>query len=643
MEATHLLAWGGPAGDTRELSGGAVVIGREETCEIVLDDPQISRQHARLHFVEGAVVLEDLDSRNGVRVDGDRIDSIELRSRDEFTIGQTTFHLTALGTDLTLAATVIEASTVVLDQVPTLAVSADEAPSQAVAGESIVPASLLKKAEISEQELRDLGVEVRRTEFVALGAGVGNFCWVDILRTSGVPVDDITVVGRDEHAIARYRRLCKNSQIPDHERLRSHSESCPDNIWGFPGYATREAWGELRRGHARGALAPIWGIFAEPVVDQTWTPRGGDVFEALDREEERISWGGMRLPGRIRAIRKSTDGRLLAVVSQSDDEERKHIVVSARFMHLAVGYPAIQLLPELGEFRERTGDRQQVVNAYEEHDEIYDRLGAQGGTVLIRGRGIVASRVIQRLVEERKKNKDIQIIHLHRSRLQHGNQSGRTRRRVVNQFELQPFNWPKACWGGELRRQLEDADDQERKRLLGVWGGTTTAARRDWRGMIEDGTREGWYRAEYGSVESVDLKDGKVISRVSSRLGGGGTLELAVDYVIDCTGLVAGLDRSPLLADLVETYSLPLNAIDRFKVSNDFEIETMRNGEARLYAAGAATMGGPFAAVDSFLGLQYAALRSVDAIRKQVPKRVRHLNGLYSVRQWIRWMRGVAP
>jgi hypothetical protein len=93
----------------------------------------------------------------------------------------------------------------------------------------------------------------------------------------------------------------------------------------------------------------------------------------------------------------------------------------------------------------------------------------------------------------------------------------------------------------------------------------------------------------------------------------------------------------------VETYSLPLNAIDRFKVSNDFEIETMRNGEARLYAAGAATMGGPFAAVDSFLGLQYAALRSVDAIRKQVPKRVRHLNGLYSVRQWIRWMRGVAP
>ena len=266
------------------------------------------------------------------------------------------------------------------------------------------------------------------------------------------------------------------------------------------------------------------------------------MFASLDREEARIGWSGMFVPGRIRAIRKSRDGRLLAVVSQSDDERRHHLVFSAQYVHLAVGYPAIQLLPELGEHRERTGDRQRVVNAYEEHDHVYRDLRANGGTVLLRGRGIVASRIIQRLVEEREHNSAIQIIHLHRSRLSNGNRFGRARRVVVAQFEMQPFNRPKACWGGELRGQLEQADDLERKRLLEAWGGTTTANRGDWQEMIAGGTREGWYRSEFGTVDSVELVGEKVISRASSRLGGGGTLEWSVDYVIDCTGLVAGIE-----------------------------------------------------------------------------------------------------
>ena len=44
----------------------------------------------------------------------------------------------------------------------------------------------------------------------------------------------------------------------------------------------------------------------------------GDVFDAVEGEEARIGWDQMRLAGRIRAIRKSDEGRLLAVVSRSD-------------------------------------------------------------------------------------------------------------------------------------------------------------------------------------------------------------------------------------------------------------------------------------------------------------------------------------
>ena len=125
-------------------------------------------------------------------------------------------------------------------------------------------------------------------------------------------------------------------------------------------------------------------------------------------------------------------------------------------------------------------------------------------------------------------------------------------------------------------------------------------------------------------------------------MAGGGTLALSVDYVIDCTGLVAGLERSPLLHDLTSTYDLPRNPMGRLHVSNDFEVESMRNGESRMYAAGAPTLGGPFAAVDSFLGLQYGALRSVDHLGG-VSRQVKPLRGLRSINQWQRWARGVSP
>jgi hypothetical protein len=44
------------------------------------------------------------------------------------------------------------------------------------------------------------------------------------------------------------------------------------------------------------------------------------------------------------------------------------------------------------------------------------------------------------------------------------------------------------------------------------------------------------------------------------------------------------------------------------QVTNDFEISGLRNGKGRAYAAGTITSGGPYLAVDSFLGLQYSAL-----------------------------------
>ena len=98
------------------------------------------------------------------------------------------------------------------------------------------------------------------------------------------------------------------------------------------------------------------------------------------------------------------------------------------------------------------------------------------------------------------------------------------------------------------------------------------------------------------------------------------------------------------MADLIETFELPLAGGGRLRFSDEFELEGLRHGSARLFGSGTMTLGGgPYAPVDSFLGLQFAALRSMDAIYKERPPGLRRLNGLYSLLQWTKWARGIAP
>lgn len=71
-----------------ELPTGEFVIGRAANCQLSLDDPLVSRNHATLTVTVEAVVLADLGSRNGVRVNGDRIDGKRnLSHGDQIAIG----------------------------------------------------------------------------------------------------------------------------------------------------------------------------------------------------------------------------------------------------------------------------------------------------------------------------------------------------------------------------------------------------------------------------------------------------------------------------------------------------------------------------------------------------------------------------
>src|SRR4030088_2857701 len=58
-----------------ELSEGQFAVGRNATCQLSLDDPLVSRRHALLIVAKDGVTIEDLQSRNGVIVNGQRIAS----------------------------------------------------------------------------------------------------------------------------------------------------------------------------------------------------------------------------------------------------------------------------------------------------------------------------------------------------------------------------------------------------------------------------------------------------------------------------------------------------------------------------------------------------------------------------------------
>ena len=506
------------------------------------------------------------------------------------------------------------------------------------------PPRLFSEPFVSVQAIHATGKPVEEVDYAALGGGLGSFAWVDALRVYGVKPGRIAVLGLEKKPYGRYKKLCRNSQIPLHERIRSGSDSCPDNLWGWPGYALREAWSDALSGHASSAFKHLWKVFAEPAFADTYTPRAGRVFDSLDREAERIGWDSMTRYSRIRAIRKTEDGRYcIAYTVPTRQGNRDHRFLLARYVHLATGYPAVRFLPDLQKFRIETGDFQTVVNAYEDHENIYQHLEQKGGTVVVRGRGIVASRIIQRLHELHQRNPRVNVVHLMRSPKKEGYRYGFAKRAIRNQWEFQPYNWPKATWGGDMRKQLESAGPQERYELLKAWGGTTTAERHDWQDIVQEGLQSGWYKIEFGSVERVERSNsGKLLTYINSN-NRDVQIKIEGDFIIDSTGLEAKPQDNPLLADLLDQYKVPLNPLGRLEVENDFEMKTMRNGKGRMYAAGVLTLGGPYAAVDTFLGLQYCAQRSVYGLAKAKAKGIRYLDGLGSLWQWMKWATNQAP
>ena len=76
-------------GTRHELDEGKAVIGRSKDCDIQVPDPNVSRRHAEIRQEGAAYWIVDLDSTNGMEVNGRRQKRAKLRQGDRIVLGST--------------------------------------------------------------------------------------------------------------------------------------------------------------------------------------------------------------------------------------------------------------------------------------------------------------------------------------------------------------------------------------------------------------------------------------------------------------------------------------------------------------------------------------------------------------------------
>lgn len=76
-----------------KIEGEKVFIGRSSTCQVCLKDPLISNTHGLITLVDDHLIIKDLQSTNGIIINGKKIQESKLYIGDIVKLGKTTLQL----------------------------------------------------------------------------------------------------------------------------------------------------------------------------------------------------------------------------------------------------------------------------------------------------------------------------------------------------------------------------------------------------------------------------------------------------------------------------------------------------------------------------------------------------------------------
>ncbi len=477
----------------------------------------------------------------------------------------------------------------------------------------------------------------RDVAFVTIGGGMGSFAVADMLRIAGAPASDIEVIGPFKEPYGCLKLLLDNSQVPEGERIRSGSSDRMDNVWGWPGYSLEEAVAEHNP-------AGIWHSVTEPVLSEYMTPRGTQVYRAVDREAARISWADMFTVGRVPFIRKRREGGYFVVVVPPGDATLAAAEIRrARYVHLSVGFSAAHALEDLANYSDPSAGPPHAVNVYEPHEHVYQALAGTPGSLLLRGAASSSLQVIQRVARDRReRGAQTELYQLFRNYVPHS--AGRPWWRLPGGggFSYQAFTFAKGSYGGQLQRRYRSlTSDEERARFVTTLANTAVPPRSLWKRDISRARKEGWYHVIQGSAGGLTpLPDGRV--RATIACDDGSTQTLDVDYVVDATGAEHATFDHEILTDLVTCSGAEINAIEKLAINPAFEVGGTRNtfsdgSGGRLYATGVAVLGNPYVVpMYSFWALQYSAWKTSEDLARQ--GFCAHMGPVRSTTGWLRRM-----
>src|SRR5207237_2671958 len=72
-------------------------IGRSDQCDISVKDGSMSGRHAEISKINGEIRVKDLGSANGIWLNGERVDDVELFDGDVLRLGQTSIRVDVVG------------------------------------------------------------------------------------------------------------------------------------------------------------------------------------------------------------------------------------------------------------------------------------------------------------------------------------------------------------------------------------------------------------------------------------------------------------------------------------------------------------------------------------------------------------------
>jgi pSer/pThr/pTyr-binding forkhead associated (FHA) protein len=93
FRASVVAVSGGAEGTEIVIDQRRMTLGRGPGVDLAFENASMSRQHAVLEFASDGFRLSDLDSTNGVEVNGKRVKSAHLHHGDRFVLGDQAFQM----------------------------------------------------------------------------------------------------------------------------------------------------------------------------------------------------------------------------------------------------------------------------------------------------------------------------------------------------------------------------------------------------------------------------------------------------------------------------------------------------------------------------------------------------------------------